>query len=143
MRRGFLPVRPESRLSIRDLNAVVDKSIEPLDEIYFASYNPIVQVGAIVASTAIITWSYLRKTGRERIFWISVGSIPLLLLVVRNMTASWQRRRLSERIGLYVNMSERINDLFHDMPDLTPPGGDSGHPTIREASSSGSDQVLS
>lgn len=135
-------MRPTSRLSSRDLNAVIDRSIEPLDEIYFASYNPIVQVGAVVAATSIITWSYLRKTGKQRLIWISIGSIPLILLVVRNITASWQRRRLSDRIGVYVNMSEKINDLFADIPDMEPPGGHSQHPIIREASSSGSDQVI-
>jgi ABC-type transport system involved in cytochrome bd biosynthesis fused ATPase/permease subunit len=130
---GFRLVRPESRLQLRDLSAAIDKSIEPIDRIYFASYNPVVQIGAVITSIGVITWAYHRKTGSSRTFWLIIGAIPVLLLVIRNLTAQRQRENLSDRIGQYVSMSERINDIFYDIPDMEPPGGDYQHSLMHEA----------
>lgn len=109
---------PVSDLSISDLGTIFDKSIEPIDRVYFVSYNPIIQIGFIVTSSAIITWSFLRQTGWKRLAWMTLGSIPLLVLLARNLTADRQRRMLNDRFDRYANATRRINDLFDNMPDL-------------------------
>ena len=109
---------PVSDLSISDLDTIFDKSIEPIDRIYFVSYNPIIQIGFVVASSAIITWSFMSKTGWKRVAWMTLGSLPLLVLLARNLSADRQRRMFNERFDRYVNATRRINDLFDNMPDL-------------------------
>ncbi len=105
-------------VSLSSVGEIYDFTITPLDRIIAASYQPSVQVGAVIVSTCFITWGLVKRTGRSRIPWIAIGSIPLLALLIRNITADRHRASVNDRVSYNVAIADRVNYLLRDLPEM-------------------------
>ena len=89
---GGIPLDPDER------DLVMDMAFNrPLDRIYDLTTSPIIQVGVVVGSVAIIGWSYSRLQGRSRYATMALGVGVLFLLAYRNSTAVGRRNLASHR----------------------------------------------
>jgi len=121
-------IRPEARLSLREVNRLFLDEQTPLDRIVSASFDPIVQTVMVVGGSLLIARAFLNA---DRRWWFATAGILILApLALRNLYIDRYRARRLRDTRDRVAVVERINDIFLDVPeDMDPPGG----PSMREA----------
>jgi len=65
-----------------------------------------------------MTWGFLYRTGRSRILWMTLGSLPLIALFIRNITAGRQRASVNQRVGSNVAVADKVHYLLRDLPEM-------------------------
>jgi hypothetical protein len=96
----------------------------PLDRIVSASFDPIVQTVMVVGGSLLIARAVINA---DRRWWFAAAGILVFSpLLIRNLTIDRYRARRRRDLDQRVIVSERINDIFLDVPeDMEPPGGPS------------------
>lgn len=118
-----LNIRPEARLSLREVNLLLQEQQTPLDRLVSASYNPIVQTVMVVGGSFLIARAVLNANNR---WWFAFAGILLVApLFIRNQYIDTYRERRRNEMSGRIAVAERVNDIFLDVPDdMEPPGGD-------------------
>lgn len=121
---ALVSIRPEARLSLREVNRLFLEEQTPLDRLVSASFNPVVQTVMVVGGSLLITRAILNADKR---WWFATAGILILApLALRNVYIDRYRSRRLRDMRDRVSVVERINDIFLDVPeDMEPPGGES------------------
>ena len=121
---ALVSIRPEARLSLREVNRLFLEEQTPLDRLVSASFNPIVQTVMVVGGSLLITRAIFNADKR---WWFATAGILILApLAFRNIYIDRYRSRRLRDMRDRVAVVERINDIFLDVPeDMEPPGGES------------------